>query len=314
MKKIICILTLLLAFLIVKVSAQNYNTLCTTGLALENEGKLDAAINKYSDAIGLKTNLSKGYSLRANAYFKKGNYDNAISDISQAIILSPNDNSLFEVRANCYMEKEVYDKALSDYNIVLSKANKNDIKYILIFFRRGKALHYNKRYDDAVVDYTQAIKLSLKSTTNYKYFYLWRALSYFKANNYTEAIKDFDTHLAVYPTYVKSIFYQGYAYNKNGETEKAKANALKLIEIDPSKEVYFSGKNILDIYDLDMRRKVVNQSLKEAITKIEESQISPSKTLANTNLVEAFTKLNKAWLYSTGISTKVYGSGKYCRN
>ena len=91
-------------------------------MLLENNGDINSAINKYSDAISIKPSNWKAYSLRAKAYYATQNYDKAITDISQAITLSPDDISLKEIRANCYLAKEDYDKALADFNLVkLSK-------------------------------------------------------------------------------------------------------------------------------------------------------------------------------------------------
>jgi tetratricopeptide (TPR) repeat protein len=277
-------------------------------MILEKEGNTEAAINKYSDAISIKPKLWEAYSYRAKAYFSIANYDNAIADISQAITLSPKDNSLYEIRANCYLEKESYDKALADYNVALSNVNKKDANYFLTFFKRGKALYYNKRYEDAIGDYTQSIllgKADPKNAENISYttaIYLWRGQSYMEAKRYPEAIKDFDTHLAAFPNYLQSLFYQGFCYFKNGETEKAKANALKIIDIDPSKEIYFTGEHLLDIYDLEARRKTVKLSLDDAKASFEGYKSASSKTLGNIKLSEAFAKTNKAWLYSSGIS------------
>ena len=301
------IIIFILTFFSGKVGAQNYSTLCNNGMLLENNGDVNSAINKYSDAISIKPSNWKAYSLRAKAYYATQNYDKAITDISQAITLSPNDMTLYEIRANCYLAKEDYEKALPDFNIVLSKANKNDINYFQTFFSRGKTLYYSKRYDDAIVDFTQAIYLGKKdpknatNSNNYIYLYYWRGLSYMELNRYSEAIADFDTHLAIYPTYVQSLFYQGLCYKKSGDIAKAKANASKILDIDPSKEVYFSGDHMLDIYDLDTRRKIVNQSLNEAKTAINGYNTSSSATIGNIKLVEAFAKLNKAWLHSSGI-------------
>ena len=301
------ILVFLFMFFSGKVEAQNYSTLCNNGMILEKNGDINSAINKYSDAISIKPGNWKAYTYRAKAYYAIGNYEKALSDISQAITISPTDISFYEVRANCYLAKEDYEKALADFNLVISKANKNDIKYFQTYFNRGKTLYYIKRYDDAVSDFTQAIYLGKKdpknvtNSYNYLYIYSWRGISYMEANKYSEAVDDFNTHLAAYPNYIQSVFYQGLCYYKTGDKEKAKTNALKLIDIDPSKEVYFSGDHLLEIYDLDARRKIVKQSLSDAKTAINGYNTSSSTTIGNIKLVEAFAKLDKAWLHSNGI-------------
>jgi tetratricopeptide (TPR) repeat protein len=123
-------------------------------------------------------------------------------------------------------------------------------------------------------------------------------------NRFQDAVRDFDSYLFVNPNDVKAIFYQGLSYNKSGDTEKAKANALKMVDIDPAKEVYFSNEHLLDIYDLEMRRKVAKQSLEDATKNIKEYKSSSSKTLGNIKLAQAFAKLDKAWLYSSGIKNE----------
>jgi len=297
----ISILFLFFFFTSNKVNAQNYMKLCESGISNENTGNLDEAIAKYSSAITLKPATWNAYSYRAKVYYRKGKYDNAIVDISKAIELSPKKLFLYHVRANCYLAKKEYVKAIADYNMVLLKPKNSDPQLFKIYLYRGEAYYKNKQYQEAINDFTQSLKTAAKQNVTLTTAYNYRALCYYEMGRYVEAISDFDVLLNNDAQNTIAIFYQGLCYYKTGETAKAKENALKIIELDPSKEVYFSGDKMLDIYDLEMRRKMVKQSIDDAKKAMNDYKSSTSKTVAAIKLAEAFAKLDKAWFYSSKI-------------
>jgi tetratricopeptide (TPR) repeat protein len=284
------------------VFAQNaYNKLCNEGFEYEKTGNLDGAIGKYTDAIISNPQNYNGYNYRAKANFKKQNYDDAINDISKAINISPGTIPLYEVRAECYVAKGINDKAETDYSFVLSKTGKQDKRLDMLYSKRGQVLYNLNRYEESISDFNQSIKLAENNTQNAANYHKWRGMSYLKLKRYPDAIKDFDLYLAANKDDVAAIFNQGQSYLKAGETAKAKANAQRLIDLDPAKDMYFSGDHLLDIYDLEMRRNTVKKAVDDAHSSIEEAKTISSKSLANIKLTEAFAKLNTAWLYSSGI-------------
>gem|GEM_PF-1652884 len=299
---VVCVIALILLLASTKVNAQNYMKLCTSGISLENAGSLDEAIAKYTSAITLKPDVWNAYSYRAKVNYRKGKYDNAITDISKAIELSPKKLFLYHVRANCYLAKDEYAKAIPDYNMVLLKPKNSDKQLYQTYLYRGDAYYFNKQYSEAISDFTKSMQLSIKQNITIPvYVYYNRALCYYELKKYTEAIAEFDYIITASPTHSYAIFYQGQCYIKTGETAKAKANALKLIELDPSKEVYFSGEHLLDLYDMDARRKIVNQSMDLAKKDIKEYKSNTSSTIGTIKLTEAFAQLDKAWFYSSRI-------------
>jgi tetratricopeptide (TPR) repeat protein len=284
------------------VSAQNtYTKLCNEGFAYEKAGNLDGAIGKYTDAIIENPKNFNGYNYRAKAYFKKQNYDEAVNDISKAINISPGTVSLYEVRAECYKAKGTYDKAESDYAFVISKTGKADKQLDVLYFKKGQILYNLKRYEESISDFNQSIKLSENDPQKTSNYYNWRGLSFFRMNRFADASRDFETYLSSHRDDVQAVFFQGMAYLKTGENAKAKVNAQRIIDLDPTKEMYFTGDHLLDIYDLEMRRRVVKKSVEEAHAAMDEAKTITSKSLANIKLTEAFAKLNTAWLYASGI-------------
>jgi tetratricopeptide (TPR) repeat protein len=298
----ICGLFFLLALISTPASAQkNYTNLCNEGFEFEKTGNLDGAIAKYTDAIISNPKNWNGYSYRAKANYKKQKFDEAIGDISQAINLSPNTTSLYEVRAECYKAKGSYDLAVTDYAFVISKTGKQDLHLYKLYYKKGQMLYNVNRYEEAISDFNQAIKLANNDPQTVGVYYDWRGTCYFKLNRFSDAIKDFETYLNPRRDDLQALFFQGLAYMKSDDSAHARTNALRMVELDPGKELYFSGDHLLDIYDTDMRRKMVKQSVDDAHALMEEEKTITSKALGNIKLADAFAKLNTAWLYSSDI-------------
>ena len=286
-------------------SAQNaYTKLCLAAIEYEKAGKLDEAANKYSEAIKLKPDDWTGYSYRAKINLQRGNHDDAISDVAKAISLSPQTLSLYAVRANCLDAKGMHDKAIDDYNMALSKVSASDKEIYLTYFQRGRSYFYDKKYKEAVSDFDQALALAQKFQNSTERIYFFRAQAYMELNNFTAAIKDFDSFLTARPNEMEALLLQGYAFLKNGEKEKANAIALKIIQLDPSKEAYFTGSRLPEIFNLDFRREKSKQLTQDAQIFLSEQSTIPSKTLANIKINDAFRNLDTAWLLSPGLTNE----------
>jgi len=285
--------------------AQNaYIKLCLEAIDYEKQGKLDEAVGKYSEAITLKPDEWTGYIYRAKVNFERNLLDDAITDASKAISLSPQSLSSYAVRANCLEAKGQYDKAIVDYGVALSKINNNNKDNYLTFFQRGRTYFYNRQYKESVDDFTQSLFWAEKFKNPTEEIHYLRAQAFLELNRYNEAISDFDLYLASHPDDLKALMLQGSAYLKTRETDKATTVAQKILRLDPTKETYFSGSNILDLYNLEMRRKKTGELTKEAQTLISESASISSKTLATIKLTDAFKDLDTAWLYCPGLTAE----------
>jgi tetratricopeptide (TPR) repeat protein len=119
---------------------------------------------------------------------------------------------------------------------------------------------------------------------------------------YTSAISDFNAYIPSNPNNTKAILLQGYAFLKSGDREKAKSAAERVIQLDPAKEVYFSGDHLLGIYNIDLLRAKAKQLTNEAQISISERSSYASKALANMKLNDAFKDLDSAWYFIPGLS------------
>ncbi|MDD5518879.1 MAG: tetratricopeptide repeat protein [Candidatus Omnitrophica bacterium] len=108
----------------------NAGELGDQGLKLEREGKLDQAIEKYSQAIEVNPQ-SLGFRLmRVNAYMTKGNFDSAIEDYTEIIRLFPEQygaTGYFE-RGRAYEAKGDNEHAIADFEKAISLSS--DSKFV----------------------------------------------------------------------------------------------------------------------------------------------------------------------------------------
>lgn len=296
---------ILFAIYTTTVTAQNsYVKLCLKAVDLEKQGKFEAAAAAYSDAISMKPEEWTGYNYRAKVYMATGKYEAALSDISRAISLSPNTLALYSTRAACYEATGNYDRALEDYNMALSKTGPADSETAQTYFRRGRTRFNKGQYSEAVADLTRALEIADKAKASIPDIYYYRGQSYMKINMYAQAASDFGAFLAQKPDNIQAMILQGQAFLRTGEKEKASELAKKIIQLDPSKEFYYSGSSMTGIFDTDARREAAVKLVGEAKTMISEATSSPSRTLAGIKYTDAFHYIDSAWLTTPGLTAE----------
>ncbi len=301
MKKMISKKTWMLAFVLLMTSvaavAQNaYNKLCLNAIALEEEGKLDEAAAKYSEAIRLKPGDWTAWSYRAKVNIARGRYDDAIADATKAIDLSPQTLSLYSVRGNCYEAKEMYDQAIVEYGKALGDTPDKDKNNFMTYYQRGRANFLNTRYREAISDFDKAYSMSPKNWDSEPDIFIYRAQSNLELGNYIEASGDLDRFLELNPDDIQALLFQGYASLKTGNREKAASSAQKILRLDPSKEVLFGGNNSSALFDIVARREKAERLAKDAAAILADNTSAVSKSLASMRLSDAFSNLDTAWL------------------
>lgn len=287
----------------VALFAQNaYNRLCLDAIAFEEQGKLDEAAAKYSEAIKLKPDDWTAWNYRAKVNLARGRYDDAIADATKAIDLSPKTLSLYAVRAGSYEAKEMYDQAIAEYGKALGdNPDKNRNNY-LTYYQRGRAYYLNTRYREAISDFDKAFSMSPKYWDSEPDIYIYRAQANLELGNYIEASGDLDKFLELNPDDIQALLYQGYSSLKTGNSEKASGAARRILSLDPSKEVLFGGNNTSGLFDITARREKAEKLAKEAAAMIADNSSAVSKSLATMRLNDAFSYLDTAWLILPGLT------------
>ena len=86
------------------------------GLAYDQLGQLDLAINHFDQAITLAPNFADGYANRADVWRALGDVEKAFADYDQAIELDPNIPRYYYNRAITYKWQGELEKAITDYD------------------------------------------------------------------------------------------------------------------------------------------------------------------------------------------------------
>jgi tetratricopeptide (TPR) repeat protein len=262
----------------------------------------------------LKPSTGDAYGQRANAYFKSGRYDEAIVDATKAISLNPTSTLLYHLRGNCHLESNSFDNAIADYSFAISNGKDHNYTGIYpaienkqnchLYFKRGKALYFTKQYLFAINDFSQAINLATQLKIQTDYMFYWRGRCNVELENYKEAVKDLEVSIQGFPQDVKMNHYLGLSYYKSGNTEKAKQYAMKLIDLDLSNEKYFSGDNMLSIFDMAKRRLAASQYFSQAREKINDFKNVTTSFFLEIKAAEAFQYLDSAWFMAPKLSDK----------
>lgn len=287
----------------VALFAQNaYNRLCLDAIAFEEQGKLDEAAAKYSEAIRLKPDDWTAWSYRAKVNVARGRYDDAIADATKAVELSPQTLSLYTVRAESYEAKGMYDQAVAEYGKALGENPDKNKSNFLTFYKRGRAYFLNTRYREAISDFDKAFSMSPKYWNSEPDIYIYRAQSNLELGNYIEASGDLDKFLELNPDDIQALLFQGYASLKTNNRDKAASSAQRILSLDPSKEVLFGGSNTSALFDIVARREKAEKLAKDAASLIADNTSAVSKSLASMRLNDAFAILDTAWLTLPGLT------------
>src|SRR5262249_28158541 len=158
------------------------------GIAYEQKGDLDRAIQDFDQAIKLKRNYVGALNNRANIYDRKGDVDRAIQDYSEAIRLNPKVSGFFINRGRAYLRKNENDRAVADFN---------DAVRLLRIPQNFAAANG----DPAEVNYDRAIANVLAS----------RGTAYQAKGDDERAIQDFDEAVRLLPT-AETFVSRGRAY------------------------------------------------------------------------------------------------------
>jgi tetratricopeptide (TPR) repeat protein len=141
-----------------QIAEQRYNE----GVKLLESGNIQGAINKFTEAINLKPDLSKAYYNRGVAKSQAGLYDEAIADLDKALSYETS-GFYYYTRGKAKHEKGDLEGALEDYNAAINfDKNLAEAYYYRasLYFDQGD---YNSAIDD--------LKRAISKKDSYAYAY-----------------------------------------------------------------------------------------------------------------------------------------------
>ena len=126
------------------------------GVAYDEKGKYDIAIECFQKAINLKPDFAVAYNNMGVAYGKKGYYDKAMECYHKAININPDYAEAYNNIGVDYGEKGNYDKAIECYQ----KAININPDFAQVYCNMGVAYFEKGNYDKAIECYQKAININ----------------------------------------------------------------------------------------------------------------------------------------------------------
>ena len=199
-------------FLKVKVS-ENAVSLYNRALALKAAGKLEAAVEKYEEAIQLKPDFVEAYYNKGNALRELRQFEKAISSFEIVISYQPNFALAFFNRGNIYKELGQLDLAIKDYD----RATQIDPIYFQAFSNKALILKDQHQFKSALASFDKAIDLNPK----FAEAYLNKGNLLKDINEFELALNCYNTAISLNPSVGDYYLNRGLLFIQNNKLEAA---------------------------------------------------------------------------------------------
>ena len=215
------------------------------GIALQQQGKLDAAIESYQKAVSIKPDFAEVHSNLGIALQQQGKLDAAVESYRKALAIKPD---FAEVHSNlgiALKDQGKLDAAIESYHKALSiKPNFAEAHSNL-----GNALKDQGKLDAAVESYRKALSIGphdAKAHSN-----LGLALN--DQGKLDAAIENYRKALSIRPDYAEAHYNLGNALKDQGKIDAAVESYRKALSIKPdyAEAHYNLGNTLKDQVKLD---------------------------------------------------------------
>ncbi len=195
------------------------------GLLLENQGRIEEAMEHCHKAIQINPNYSEALVNLGLALAAQGRVDEAIENYRQAIQIKPNSSEALNNLGVALAAKGRLDEAIKNFR----QAIQIKPSYFKALNNLGLALAAKGRLDEAIKNYRQAIQIN---PTNYAVEYnLGIALA--AKGRLDEAIECFRQVTQIKPNLSEAQFNLGLALAAKGRVDEAIKSYRKAIQIKP---------------------------------------------------------------------------------
>jgi protein O-GlcNAc transferase len=269
------------------ISEQDATLLIDEGHALEAEGKLDKAMQRYLDAIRLAPNPARAHLNRGNVLLLKGDLNGALDAFRTALEHQPDYAGAYYNIGNALLGNQQLDEAVTNYRRAL------DIQpdYAEVHCSLGVALKELGQFDEAVACFRRA--LQLKSDLSEAHTNLDAIVrDIFSAGNILmakgkldEAVTSYRQVLEIKPDYAEALATLGVALKELGQLDAAVASYRRALEINPDiAEVHLNYGNTL---------QALGQSVDAVACYQRALEIKPDLAEAHCNLGNALQALEQ---------------------
>ena len=194
------------------------------GVAYENSGDYEKAVETFSKVIEQQPDFFDGYNHRANSYSMKKEFTKALPDYQRAIELNPAEATLYYNRGLTYYLMRQPQEALADYN----RAIELNPAYIKAYLNRGTLYAETGQLEKAVEDRSKIIELDPQNAQ----WYAGRAAVYIFQKSFDKALADLNKAVELDPETASYRFFRGMVYVEMGQKDKAMAEFQSVEKMD----------------------------------------------------------------------------------
>ena len=195
------------------------------GFRAAKEGRLQEAVEEYTEAIRMNPGYASAYNNRGNLYRELNEYQKALDDYNKAIELDPEDPNAYFTRGLLYHKLNECQEALEDFNQALELGPDHPDCY----YSRGSLYYKLNEHQKALEDFSKAIERNPDDPD----CYYSRGLLYHELNEYQKALEDYNKALELDPGYASAYYNRGLLYEALGELEKAIEDYTRTLERNP---------------------------------------------------------------------------------
>ena len=199
-------------------------------------GDYQGAIESFTKVIEIDPESAFARNNRGGAKNESGNFQGAIDDYTKAIELEPKIPILWHNRGEAKDALGDFQGAIDDY----TKAIELNPEIAILWDSRGKAKNESGDYQGAIDDFTKAIELNPQSIG------LWskRALAKGALGDHQGAIDDYTKAIELSPKNMTLWSNRGLERTALGDHQSAIDDYTKAIELDPKSAIAWNNRGV----------------------------------------------------------------------
>jgi len=196
-----------------------------SGIVNSRLADADKAIEDFTKALAINSDLARAYNGRALAYRDKGDYENALKDHDQALRITPNAPGFLINRGTTYQRMGRFAESIDDFD----EAIRNNPRLPAAFNSRCYALAEWGKAREAIADCNRALRLrpgdpSILDSRGY---------AYLRMGDYRAAIADYDEAIKAGARAAEPYFGRGVAKIRSGSADEGNGDIAEAIKRDP---------------------------------------------------------------------------------
>jgi len=208
-----------------QIDPNNSEALNNLGIALADKGRFDEAIENYRQAIQINPNSFQALDNLGNAYLRQGRFDEAIKNYYKALQLNPYFFKALDNLGNALAAKGQSDEAIESYR----KALRINPNFAEALNNLGNVLADKGRFDEAIESYRQALQIEPNFFA--AQYNLGDALA--AKGRFDEAIESYRKATQINSNRPETFFHLGMALGQLGRTQEAVAQYREALKLNP---------------------------------------------------------------------------------